>query len=264
MDIQLPPKTRLMVEKYIKLKIGKYEINTPYFENFVRKKRIKRVFAGKGTPEEIQKTAINLFKSHGKNLYDFDPYQIRHYMLMASIGIDCSGFATNIIDTFLKEIYLGSIKKSLRPLKSSLFSYFRHHIRTYTNLSANTLTSLVNCIIIKDINRVLPGDFIRFGPSHIAIISSVDKFGNKVKKITYYHSTCDYFEQHGVRKGEIVITNSNKNLENQKWTEILRGKNWSYQDYMSSESGERGIRRLKSISSKYPQELLEKLIVNFS
>jgi hypothetical protein len=36
----------------------------------------------------------------------------------------------------------------------------------------------------------------------------------------YYHSTNHYFEQNGVKEGEIIIKDLNKALESQEWTEI--------------------------------------------
>jgi len=245
--IFLPLNTKRLIQRYKNLKIGKYKIQCPYFQN-IAKKNGRSVYIGKGLPGEIEMQTEILFKSLGKDLNSPDPSTIRHYMVMAGLGIDCSGFAVRIIDNLLREKGTGSIRKNLRP-NHSLLSLIRFFFRPYTNLSAANLTSNVNCIKVKNIKDVLPGDLIKIGKGHVALVTKVKKENNKVKKINYCHSTSDYYELHGVRSGEIIISSNSNSLSKQKWTEYYRGRNWMLEDYLKANKNERGIRRLKTSKS---------------
>lgn len=241
-----------MIERYLNLKIGRVRVRSPYFQNIIGKKG-RSVFVGKGNPFEIEREANNLFERSGKDLDNFDENSIRHYMLMAGLGVDCSGFVANVLAEFLKEKKLGSIRKHIRPKIETLLTPLTFLFRPTTNISADALTDKINCIAIKDLNEVLPTDLIRFGPKHVAIVVKVMKKDEIIKEIVYFHSTCDYFDQHGVRKGKIVVIDPKKSLEKQVWNETYRGKNWSYQDYISAKEDDRGIRRIKILASFYSE-----------
>jgi hypothetical protein len=227
------------------LEIGNKKVACPYFQNVAGKKISSPVFSGKGTPEEIQDATIKIFRQTGRNISNYPPDVIRFYMVMANIGIDCSGFVVRVIQNFLKETGRGDLRKNLRPENKSAGILLRFLIRPESNLSADSLTSKTNCVSVKKINDVLPGDLIRVGPSHVAIVGEVGKTGNKVRKIIYCHSTYDYFEKHGVRSGEIIIKNPQQDLSKQKWTEYYRGRNWMLEDYLNAKPHDRGLRRLK-------------------
>lgn len=246
MILFLPPRTRKLIDRYFHLKIGRFDISCPYYQNITKKIK-KPVFAGKGLPEEIEKETIELFHKSGKNLEKFDEFSLRYYMVMLGLGIDCSGFVARVLDSFLQEKGLGGIKNNTKPKNNSLIEFLRHFVRIYSNLSADVLTNKTNCVEVKNLNAVVPGDLLRVGRKHIAIITEVEKVNSVVKRITYCHSTCDYFEQYGVRKGDILIVKPKKPLENQKWDEFYRGRNWMFEDFMSADKSDRGIRRLRCL-----------------
>jgi hypothetical protein len=164
-------------------------------------------------------------------------------MVMAGLGIDCSGFVTRVVDTLLKEKGVGSIRSHLRP--RSLVSWLKFIFRSYTNLSANDLVDKVNCVEIKNLDDVVPSDLIKLGKGHVAIVTKVEKRGGRVFKIEYCHSTSDYLDEHGVRKGSITIIHSKKGLEKQKWDEYYHGRNWNLEDYIKAKPKDRGFRRLR-------------------
>lgn len=214
-------------------------------------KKGRSVFIGKGDPFEIEKEANSLFGGLAKNPDNFDENSIRHYMLMAGLGVDCSGFVANVLAEFLKEKKLGSIRKHIKPEMKTLLTPLTFLLRPITNISANVLTNDINGIKIDNLNKVMPGDLIRFGRKHVALIGEIKKIDGILKEITYFHSTCDYLDQQGVRKGSIIISDHKFPLEKQVWNETYRGKNWSYQDYISAKEGDRGIRRIKTLASFY-------------
>jgi len=244
MKQNLTNKTFFLVKRYFNLNIGPHVLRCPYFQN-VRMITKLPVFVGKGLPEEIEKETLKLFKNNQKNLIKLDPQSVRQYMVMGGLGIDCSGFVARILDSLLNERHLGGIVKNIKPENTSLISLLKHYIRTFTNLSADTLTSYKNCVEIKEFDEVIPGDLIRAGYGHVAIITKVDKVNRKTKCITYCHSTYDYLDESGVRQGNILIINPNKPLEKQRWDEHYLGRNWMLEDYFNAKSDERGIRRLK-------------------
>lgn len=246
MKLTLPPSTRQAIEAYFNLQIGPYKLPCPYFQN-VAAKDGSLVFVGKGTPEEIEEETVKLFKRLKKDLKNYSPSVVRHYMVMAGLGIDCSGFVARVLDIFFREKALGSLTKKLRPVSYSPLSLVRHYLRPFSNLSANTLTSEVNCRKITDYNQALPGDLIRIGSGHVAIVTEVEKDGASIKAISYAHSTSDYFDQHGVRFGKISIIKPGADLDKQKWDETYRGRNWMYDDFVGASRGDRGIRRLKAL-----------------
>ncbi len=247
MKLSLPPKTYNLVQRYANLKIGPHKVACPYYQN-IKGHKNKAVYLGKGLPNEIEHEIEHLFRKNGKDLNIYEPASIRLYMANASLGIDCSGFVTRIIQSLLNEKHVGTLTENLKPKKSSPLSLLRHILRPHTNLSADTLTNLTNCIKVENINDILPGDLLRLGQNHLAIVTNVEKSRTKIKKITYYHSTSDYLEKHGVKKGSILITDPNKSLEKEKWDENHQGRNWMLEDYINAEKNNRGFRRLKVLS----------------
>lgn len=244
----LPAKTADLVNEYFNLKIGKHRVQCPYFQN-ITKRKVSPLYGGKGSPEEIASETQKLLNTNGKHVDNYSPDSIRYNMVMAGLGIDCSGFVAKILSEYLKELGKGTIKANTKPIKKSLIWKLRHNFRNSTNLSANTLTSDTNCIHIDDLNNVKPGDLLRVGPGHVGIITEVELMDGLAKKITYCHSTWDYSDQYGVRTGSIVVTKPNGKLEDQKWDEIYRGRNYMFEDYLKANSDDRGIRRLKSLSN---------------
>ncbi len=237
----LPPKTRKLIDRYLNITVAGKKFPCPYYQN-IWKKRKKPVFAGKGTPEEIEKWAKKLveFKPVLKSLSVED---LRFRLTLAQIGLDCSGLVTNLINQFLLEKHDRSLFQIGRQKNFDLRLKIRIIVRPRTNFSAKTLTSPPLAEPVK-LNQARPGDLIKFGSFHVALISKVWKNKNKVKKIEYVHSTSDYQKKYGVKYGQIEIVNSQPNLESQNWTEVYQGTNWTQEDYLKSPSNNRGLRRI--------------------
>ena len=230
MLLTLPPNTKKLIKRFQNLRIGRFKVVCPYYQNIARRKN-KAVFVGKGLPEDIELETIKLFAKRSKNISHLEPSGIRFYMIMADIGIDCSGFVTRILQSLFKEEGVGNLSNNLKP-KNNLTHFARYFVRPYTNLSADTITNQDNCIKIQDINKVKPGDLLKVGKSHLAIISEIVKKKNQVTKINYCHSTSDYLDKHGVRKGSVSVVIPNAPLEKQKWDEYYCGRNWMLEDYL--------------------------------
>ncbi len=246
MIIKLASNTQKIINSYMSLRIGRHKVVCPYYQN-IANKRDKPVLVGKGLPKEIENETKRLFNSLNKNSDTIDPQTIRLHMTMANIGVDCSGFTARIIESLLEENGLGSLRKNFKPPNNKPLSTLRHYFKTETNLSADTLSNKTNCTKIVNFNDILPGDFIRAGRVHIAIVTEVEKDNKEIKRIKYAHSTSDYADKHGARLGEIIINNPNGQLEKQEWTENYKERNWMLEDYLRAKPTDRGIRRLKSL-----------------
>ncbi len=238
MKLKLPPKTMSLVDHYLNLKVKGHLLPCPYYENVLRKKG-RPVFEGKGTPEEIEIEASKLFDTKEKPTLS----EINNKMRKVNLGIDCSGLATRILDTFLVEKYGRTIRNSLTPIDKSPLGWVRHFIRTYTNISANMITSKENTTNITDYKDIKPGDLIRAGKQHVGIVMEVEIKSGVVEIITFIHSISDKMKQAGVRKGIIRITKPSKKLEYQKWYEVPN--NSMYEEFLTSNKNDRGFRRLK-------------------
>jgi hypothetical protein len=244
MILRLPEKTRKLLNEYLTIKLGRHTFSCPYYQN-VSQKKANTVYVGKGLPDEIKKETIKLFND---NFDKLDTFSLRLYMVMAGLGIDCSGFAVRILDSLLNETRNIRITSALSPLDSSAIGILRYKTKPYTNISANMLTNKKNTIIIDQLGNVVPGDLLRFGRSHVAVVVEVEKNKNLTKRISYAHSTSDYFDTYGVRIGNIFILKDREPLEKQKWDEVYKEYNWTLQDYINSPVNDRGFRRLKILS----------------
>jgi len=112
-----------MVEKYLRLKVGEQQITTPYFTNEVGRifgrilksggianEEIRRLFVpynnmehgygwyrGKGSPEELSAAVVKMAEKDGIDMSTFTRDGARDYMVLNGLGVDCSGFAYNVL-----------------------------------------------------------------------------------------------------------------------------------------------------------------------
>ena len=243
MQYKLPPKAKGLLDEYLTIQIGKHKINCPYFRN-TREIKGPAVAVGKGSPEEIKKHTIELFGI--KKINQMNPFELKLNMSMSGLGVDCSGLATRILNEFLNEKLQTSIKNVIKPNNSNPIYALKIKLKPFTSISADMLTNNKNVSCVN-INNCLPGDLVRIGVKHVAIICRVERNNDKTEKIVYAHSTTDYYEKYGVKLGTITITNSLKNLEYQKWEETYNNENFFLDDYLSTKNGNRGIKRLNTL-----------------
>lgn len=241
--LKLPKKSQGLINDYFSIPIFGQKIVCPYFQNLSQESK-GPAYSGKGFPEEIEKLAQKLARKKSR-LKTAAPETLRLYLVMSGIGIDCSGFVANVLDTFLKETKGVSLYQII-PLTS--FSFFRRivfKLRPRTNLSAHALTSPPVSKQI-DYHDCLPGDMIKFDKSHLAIISKIwKKRSSEITRIEYFHSTSDYSPGFGVRKGLIVIKDPKLSLEQQDWQDPdYNGPNWSKRDYLEAKPKNRGVWQL--------------------
>ncbi len=243
--VKLPPKTQTLINNYLNIKFGKVAVVCPYYQN-LRKKTKSPVFSGKGTPKEIEIEIKKLLKIKPKiTKYSYDSKRLA--LVEANLGIDCSGFAVNILNQFLKETINKTLFELIPRNTLSLHHQLSFYLRPRTNLSAHKLTSPPISLPIG-IDQTKPGDLIKVGKGHVAVVTQVLLENKKLKKIEYTHSTPDYGIKYGVRKGEILIADPNKPLEDQNWSETDgESVNWIKKDYLAASKKNRGLYRLSCL-----------------
>jgi hypothetical protein len=220
-----------IIENYKNLKIGNKTVDCPYFNNkhnFVRAGL--RVLIGKGSPDEIEQEAM-LFAFREKcDLLNLDKEALKKFLVDHNLGIDCSGLAYYILNAEIKYKTKKTIKKYLKfPMSINPLRYILRKLRPAENVNATVLADDKNSKVV-DIKNLQPGDLIILLNSdgtamqnHVLIIHAVEKDGqNKIKTIFYTHAmrwSSDGKYNHGIKQGQINITDTSKNILEQEWKE---------------------------------------------
>jgi hypothetical protein len=201
------------LDQFFQLKIAGKKVRLPYWRNkinFAGLRRIQGPFGGKGTPAQIRQATYQKAREEKIDLEPYSAKQIRQFMKQKKIGLDCSGFAFQVLN-FLQPNFWKSLKmapgKSKNPIKK---------------FNANALTAQENTVKINKTADIKVGDLIPVGfcPNkkqidHIMIV--VDKNN---REIVYAHSS-NKTKPSGPHLGKIIITDPQKPLEEQKWQEKL-------------------------------------------
>ncbi len=250
-----------LANEYINFRIGFKKINVPYaISSYAIKKygigsNIQAAttgkfenYSGKGTPNQIRKALINAAKKENFNLDKATSKDIYKFMESHGIGIDCSGFVYNILNTYLIKKENKSLDNIILRYKGVL-GYFERFLLVKNRVrrsSANTLTNDLNTIKINKVKDIELADIIRLTHSdwkgkHIAIIVDVNK-----KYITYAMSS-EYTKIKGAHFGRIKIIDPDKSLEKQQWEELTKkGKNYG-RDEFNPKRGD-AVKRLRIFS----------------
>lgn len=243
-----------VISRFQNLNIGEKKIIAPYYMNTKKERAGLRAMIGKGSPEEIELEVKVWAHAKGINLNKLNEKQIREFMIERGIGIDCSGFVTYILNKELKDRGFGMLWNYLRFKHNDIFSIIKRKLRPVENVGANLMTSEDNTIKINNLNDIRPGDLIRSkgkvkNSHHVAIIIETerDEDTNELKSFKYANSTRYYDDQNGIRIGEVVITDLNGELKDQKFNDEYNGKNYFYDDLMVLYE-DNGIRRLKVLA----------------
>ena len=213
-------------------------IDTPYYINKSKNKFLRSINLGKANPDDIDK----FIKDNNNNKLLKGRYRYK-FLEERKVGIDCSGFVTNILDIVAEKkrnthIWNLVVKKSKNPIKI----LYSHRVRpVISKMNVDTMTNEHNSIGIKKIKDIKPGDLIRMnGGQHVAIISIVHYNKSIVSKIVYWQST----ENVGVCESEIIVKNQNKDLKDQEW-KTIKGAKYQPLYLYKKKINSNGVRRLK-------------------
>lgn len=264
----LSPKAIAMINDYLSLPFPGLEgVVCPYFNNSRANLRGQlRVLIGKGTPKEIVEEAqiisiqyhAGLFEKNGAcclhNEHTGEPVtpdDMRRFLIKHNLGIECSGFITNVLRAHFKETKgIDAVRKIFITSPKKIVRWTIAKLRPVENINVRTYADDKNTAPIKNIADSKPGDVIimlETGPTkkrnHIVLIEE-----NNGNVINYVHARAWSTEGqfgHGVNRGTITINSPTGALLEQTWNEKgLTGE--ANETYLEAKNASRlEIRRLK-------------------
>jgi len=243
----LSPEAQKIVNEYFNLPFaGVAGVRCPYFNNARLRQRAQlRVLVGKGTPKEIVEEAqiislqyhAGLFDKsgvcclHGEHEHKVAPEEIRKFLIDHNLGIECSGFVTQVLRAHFKETEKIDIAQKFQKVPiSKFFRFLISKLRPIENISVKTYVDDRNTEIVNSLEKVQTGDVIVLlgiktdnRRNHILLVTE-----NLHEKIKYVHARTWVSEGkygHGVADGVIEITKSEGSLLEQNWLEFGKSGN---------------------------------------
>lgn len=226
----IPSEVKNFIDKYLHLEVKGEKITCPYFLNSggILKNPI---FAGKGNPYDIERTANEVLMNH-----DFSgdkAHLIRKEIEALGLGIDCSGLVYQIYNKWLRDVLNKGELKNHLPAGNiiAIRRYLSRRLKPEASVSADMFTSepISQKIEVRDVR---PGDLIRSrGGKHLLFVTDVEYERNLPRKITFVNSTT-YYVRNGVRYGDILL-GDDLSLSTAKWedNDPNEGVNYAYKGY---------------------------------
>ncbi len=244
-------KAREMIDLYLALPLGT-KPSCPYFNNRRRKNRSGlRVLKGKGSPQEISEEAEILAKLSRISIKDLSTDKLKEFLVASDLGIDCSGFAYHVLNSFCQEKTGKSIQSYVHSIRPGLFGKILARLRPAENLGVSSFRADTNSFAIQ-VSEAQTGDVITFMGTgkektynHILVITGVERVHDDTR-ISYAHSymwPSDGFTNHGVREGDILV--HGENLLGGTWKEqgVIGNDNYTFESARNAK--EVSIRRLR-------------------
>jgi len=239
---KLSPSAQKIIQEYLSLPFANVAgVRCPYFNNAKLGRRGQlKVLIGKGSPEEIVEEAKIISIQYRKDIFDkngvFNAHIdhpaaheqtecVRQFLVDNNLGVDCSGFATNVLQKHFSETKkINLAKKLFIAPKKNLLRWLISRLRPVEQISVAVYAHEKNTEIVTDPTKIQPADLIimlKTGPNknhdHILLITERD--GDKIK---YAHARAWSSEGkygHGVSEGIITLSNPGKGLLEQFWEE---------------------------------------------
>ncbi len=239
---KLSPSAEKTIHDYLNLPfVGVAGVRCPYFNNARLGQRGQlKVLIGKGTPEEIVEEAKIISIQYSKDVFDkngvFNAHVdhpaeheqaecIRQFLVDNNLGVDCSGFVTNVLQKhFLETRKIDLARKLFVTPKKNILRWIISRLRPIEQISVGVYANDVNTSVVRDLQTIQPADLIimlKTGPNknhnHILLVTETD--GDKIK---YAHARAWSGEGkygHGVSEGTISLADPNKGLLERVWEE---------------------------------------------
>ena len=201
----MEPILEKFLNQFFNFKVFEKKVVIPYWMNKLDKE-IYGPYGGKGTPQEILKATIEAARQESINLHDLSSGEIYAFMKKNRIGIDCSGFAYQILNFW-------DHQKGGDGIENSVIGASGMGIR---KTDANALTNNINTLPVTDYSQIKTGDLLRLdNGGHVAVIVRYSE-----DKIVYAHISAKT-KIEGPHLEEIRIIKSKKGLEDQVWSEKI-------------------------------------------
>lgn len=155
------------VDRYQHLRVGRTFVNTPFFINQMQSwlfnsmqkanisdDQIENVmsgygktkempyawYKGKGSPEELEQATKELAQQFGLDLNRATPEAAVEFMKYVGLGIDCSGFVTNVLDYAFRQDGLNLLEElDTFPHENGRRSKYRAGVSSYVNGKTHTI-----------------------------------------------------------------------------------------------------------------------------
>lgn len=271
----LSPQAEQMIYEYLNLPFKDIAgIRCPYLNNSRHNQRGQlRVLVGKGTPAEIVEEAHIISVHYHNGLFDKNGNcclhndhihhpaaveKIRRFLIDNNLGIECSGFVTQVLRVHFQETKQKDIVNEMRLVNPArLLRWLISRLRPVENINVKTYADSRNSIFVIDAKKAFDpaalqaGDFIillETGPgnkrNHIILIRDIQK-----NVVNYVHARAWTNEGqfgHGVSEGTITISKPKAGILEQTWEEngFTGNKNETYLEAKQAKTFE--IRRLKA------------------
>jgi hypothetical protein len=220
-----------VIANFSSILVGSITIPCLYYNNNRTKLRAGlRVSIGKGSPKEIEEELQIIAQKDKIHLHTMDETMVRMLMQKHTIGIDCSAFVYYVLDAEVQSKKNISLRSTLHfPYATNPVRKLLARLRIVENTNVKTLAHEKNSTPIT-LSDVAAGDMITIleggldhAWNHIMIIHKVtqEEPGAPIK-IHYTHSyqwSTDGQYNHGVRTGNIIVTDVSAPLLDAVWTE---------------------------------------------
>jgi len=230
MDLAL----KQFLDNFFRLGIANHQVRVPYWRNRFYKdgRRVQGPFGGKGTAAEIRRAALEKARQSDIDLTAASAGEIRSFLRQKRIGIDCSGFAFQILN-FLQPGFWRGLEKA--PGRSN---------NPRRRFNSWALTNDANSVMIKPfwanlhIGDIIPVAFSRGKVDHVMVIVA------KSAQQLYYAHSSGKTKTTGPHLGVILLRDGKQPLWQQKWPEKLKSGQLLLQKARPALET-RGIRRLR-------------------
>lgn len=226
----LSEKAIAVINEYRNFNTGFAVCNIPYYNNrHTRLRGALKAHVGKGSPQDIREELKNVAALQKINLKAIDSITLKKLLVDNNVGIDCSGLAYYILDAESRSKGKGSLSKHISFTNG--FNFLRkikNKLHPEKNTGVVTFASDKNSRPIE-LRYIQPGDMITMlgGPDnsdrdHVLIVHEVDYKDDVVVAVSYVHAVAwptDGEYGHGVRQGQIRVTNVEKLMTEQDWIE---------------------------------------------
>ena len=250
-----------VIAAYESLTFGKTTVTCPYFNN--KRSRVRgalRVLIGKGTPKEIQQETMLMGLRQHVDVKKFSADDLKKFLVDNNLGIDCSGFVYHVLDAHVRATKKTLLRKTLRfPFAKNPLRKLLTLLRPVENTNVQSLAHDKNSNTVP-VSDIQPGDMIAMveskqvgNPDHIVLITDVvsDDTGSPTA-LQYVHAlnwSTDGQYNHGVRRGQITITNVDADILAQEWTEDKKKNDNGNETYLRAADAQRTeIRRLYALT----------------
>lgn len=218
-------------------------------------------YKGKGTPAQLQGWVRRYAASHQRLN---SPEEWRQAMINHRVGIDCSGFAYHVLDSYLKESGKGRLSDHIYIPRRDLIGFYdqghrvngvtRQHIESYPehirlsdfcrdfsknprkNTNVARLVGEAVAVQVTSAGQLMPGDMAYVvGPAgdHIMIVISIKDGVIRLADSLGLNRT-------GVSLYDVRVTNPAADIDAQDWGE----SKWYLERYEF-----KGMRRLKALAN---------------